>query len=186
MGHRKLLAGVAIAAALGAGMTIGLFLGVPAISGAQATSPTSSPVPPGKGPRRVFGLQNPMSFGIVAKDLGMSTADLKKALVGGQSIAALARSKNVDPQKIVNDLVAGASSRIDAAVKAGKLNGTQAANLKSKLTAAVGAFVNGTGKGPGGFGRGPGGPFRLHGPGFPGPPGMRGRGPTATATPASV
>src|SRR5713101_3086959 len=35
MSHRKLLAGVAVIAALGAGATIGLFLGVPTLSGAQ-------------------------------------------------------------------------------------------------------------------------------------------------------
>ena len=42
MSHRKLLAGVAVIAALGAGATIGAFLGVPTLSGAQTP-------PPGRG-----------------------------------------------------------------------------------------------------------------------------------------
>src|SRR5437879_1654281 len=98
MSHRKLLAGLAVIAALGAGATIGLFLGVPTLSGAQPPTPDSSASPaPGKGPiGPVFGLRGGVSLGIVAKDLNMGAADLKKALQGGQSIAALAKSKNVD------------------------------------------------------------------------------------------
>ena len=42
MSHRKLLAGLAVVAALGAGATIGLFLGVPTLSGAQTPTPFST------------------------------------------------------------------------------------------------------------------------------------------------
>src|SRR2546427_6985395 len=115
MSHRKLLAGVAVIAALGAGAPIGLVLGVPTLSGAQ-TSPAPGPVPVGPG----FGLRAGVSLGVAAKDLNMTVADLKKALQGGQSIAALARSKNVDPQTIINDLVTDATTRVDAAVSSGK------------------------------------------------------------------
>ena len=52
MSHRKLLAGVAMVAALGAGATVGLFLGVPGLSGAQTPTPSSSASPsPGGGHR---------------------------------------------------------------------------------------------------------------------------------------
>ena len=190
MSHRKLLAGVAIIAALGAGATIGLFLGVPTLSGAQPPAPDSSASPaPGKGPiGPVFGLRGGVSLGIVAKDLNMGAADLKKALQGGQSIAALAKSKNVDPQTIINDLVTDASTRIDAAVSSGKITAAQATKMKANLTTALTAFVNGTLKAPmgiGGFRHGFPGPFPgpLSGPGGPG---KGGPWPTATATPASV
>jgi hypothetical protein len=163
MSHRKLLAGVAVIAALGAGATIGAFLGVPTLSGAQTPTPTSSASPkPGKGP--------------FAPGLGLRTA-----LQGGQSIAALAKSKNVDPQKIINDLVADATTRIDAAVSSGKITAAQGTKIKANLTTAIGAFVNGTLKGMGGFRHGFRGPF----PG-PGGPGKGGHRPTATATPASI
>src|SRR5437773_1785644 len=146
MSHRKLLAGVAVIAALGAGATIGLFLGVPTLSGAQTPTPTSSVSPmPGKGPFAPgFGLRGGVSLEVVAKDLNMTAADVKKALQGGQSIAALARSKNVDPQTIINDLVTGAKTRIDAAVSSGKITAAQATKMKANLTAAITAFVNGT------------------------------------------
>ena len=172
MSHRKLLAGVAVIAALGAGVTIGALLGVPTLSGAQTPTPNPSAAPvPGKGPFAPgFGLRGGASLQVVAKDLNMTPADLKTALAGGQSIAALARSKNVDPQKIINDLVADATTRIDAAVSSGKITAAQATKMKANLTTAIGAFVNGTLKGMGGFRHGFGGPF-------PGPraPGEGGR-----------
>jgi hypothetical protein len=121
------------------------------------------------------------SLQVVAKDLNMTAADLKTALQGGQSIAALAKSKNVDPQKIINDLVTDATTRIDAAVSSGKITAAQAATMKANLTTGITAFVNGTLKGMGGFRHGFGGPF----PGRKGP-GEGGQRPTATATPASI
>jgi len=183
MSHRKLLAGVAVIAALGAGATIGAFLGVPTLSGAQTPPPNPSAAPvPGKGPFAPgFGLRAGASLQVVAKDLNMTPADLKTALQGGQSIAALAKSKNVDPQKIINDLVTDATTRIDAAASSGKITAAQATKMKANLTTAIGAFVNGALKGMGGFRRGFGGPF----PG-PGGPGKGGHRPTATATPASI
>ena len=183
MSHRKLLAGVAVIAALGAGATIGLFLGVPGLSGAQTPAPNSSVAPvPRMGPFAPgLGLRGGVSLQTVAKDLNMSAADLKKALQGGQSIAALAKSKNVDPQKIINDLVTDATTRIDAAASSGKITAAQATKMKANLTTAIGAFVNEPFKGMGGFNH------VFRGP-FPGPrgPGKGGQRPTATATPASI
>jgi hypothetical protein len=181
MSHRKLLAGVALIAALGAGATVGLFLGVPGLSGAQTPTPTSSASPaPGGGHREpAFGLKGGASLQIAAKDLNMTPAELKTALQG-QSIAALAKSKNVDPQKIVNDLVADATTRIDAAVSSGKFTSDQATKMKAGLAARITAFVNGTGAGRGHGFREPSG-----GPKGPGGGGWAHR-PTSTATPASI
>ena len=182
MSHRRLLAGVAVFAALGAGATAGAFLGVPGLVSAQTPTPSASSTP-APGPRgfvhRPFGggfIGGPgASLDVVAKDLNMTVADLKKALMGGQSIAALAKSKNVDVQKIINDLAADATTRIDAAASSGKITADQATEIKANLTARITAFVNGT---AGKFGHGFPGPF--HGPGD------RGKVPTSAATPASI
>src|SRR5437879_1144086 len=136
--RRKLLAGVALVAALGAGAVVGIFLGLPGLSSAQTPSPPGAP-----GPR--LGIRPGPSLQVVAKDLGMQPADVKSALAGGQSIAALAKSHNVDPQKIINDLVADATSRIDGAVSSGKITAAMADKIKAGLTNAVTAFVNATG-----------------------------------------
>src|ERR1700716_2867456 len=132
MSHRKLLAGVALIAALGAGATVGLFLGVPGLSGAQTSTPTSSASRgPGGGHRAPgFGLKGGASLEVAAKDLNMTAAELRTALQS-QSIAAVAKSKNVDVQKIVNDLVADATTRIEAAVSSGKITSDQATKMKS-------------------------------------------------------
>jgi hypothetical protein len=182
MSHRKLLAGVALIATLGAGATVGLFLGVPGLSGAQTPTPTSSASPaPGGGHRGPgFGLKGGASLQVAAKDLNMTPAELTTALRGGQSIAALAKSKNVDPQKIVNDLVADATTRIDAAASSGKITSDQATKMKAGLAARITAFVNGTGAGRGhGFREPSGGPKGPGGGGW-------GHRPTSTATPASI
>src|SRR5256885_636588 len=89
MSHRKLLAGVAVAAAPGAGATTGAIFGVPTLSAAQTPSPnaTAAPEPPrGPGAPGLI-LRGEPSLDVVAKDLNMSAADLKTALQGGQSIA---------------------------------------------------------------------------------------------------
>jgi len=181
MSHRKLLAGVALIAALGAGATVGLFLGVPGLSGAQTPAPTSSASPaPGGGHRGPgLGLKGGASLQVAAKDLDMTPAELKTALQG-QSIAALAKSKNVDPQKIINDLVADATTRIDAAASSGKITPDQATKMKASLATRITAFVDGTGAGRGHGFRDPFG--GRSGPGG----GGWGHEPTSTATPASI
>jgi ribosomal protein S20 len=151
MKHQKLIAGVAVAAALGAGATAGLFLGVPGLSSAQTPTPSSSAspspgMPPGSQHRGAFGGTGikGASFAIVAKDLTMAPADLKTALRSGQSIAALAKARNVDVQKIINDLVADATTRIDAAASSARITSDQAAKMKANLSTRIPAFVNGT------------------------------------------
>jgi hypothetical protein len=107
----------------------------------------------------------------VAKSIGISTDDLKTELQGGKSIADVAKAHNVDPQKVINDLVASASAKIDAAVQSGKLKSDMADKLKSHLSDSITKLVNGQFKGHLPFG--PGG---RKGPGAPGP----GNGPDAS------
>ena len=146
---QRTLAAVAVAAALGAGAVAGAFLGVPGLSGAQTPSPSASASPsPGPGGHRVrppgFGFRAP-SLQAAATALNMSVADLKTALQSGQSLAGIAKSKNVDVQKVIGALVADATSRIDAAVSSGRITAAQAATMKSNLTSRITALVNRSG-----------------------------------------
>ena len=106
----------------------------------------------------------------VAKALGISTADLKTELAKGQTIAQIAKAKNVDLNKVVDALVADASARIDEAVKAGHITKAQADKLKGDLkTRITDAVNNGFPKGAKGGRSG----FRGH-EGFPDPaPGLK-------------
>ncbi len=124
----------------------------------------------GLGPLGLLGGANSV-FGAAAKDLGITTQQLMTDIRNGQSISDIAKSKNVDINKVIADMVTAGQNQINAAVKAGKLSSDQAAkasaNLKARITKLVDAKFSGMGKGGAGFGPGFGG--RAHG-GWGGPP----------------
>jgi hypothetical protein len=131
---------------------------------------------PGLGGGMAFGFVGELrgSIDALAKSLGISTEDLMKDIAGGQTIADIAKSKNVDVNTIIDSVVADATSKIDAAVKDGHLTQEQADKIESNLKDMVTKFVN-DGFKFGGFGRGkfghggfPGGHDGM--PGFPGDP----------------
>jgi hypothetical protein len=128
--------------------------------------PPSFPDFPGglKGPGFGFGLRGGVGddkLGAAAKALGITTDELMQDLRNGQSIADVAKAKNVDVNKIVDALVSDAQSSIDAAVKDGHLSNDEATKLKADLKTRITDLVNNT---PpmgerhfGGRGLGPGG-----------------------------
>lgn len=58
---------------------------------------------------------------VAATALGMTVDELRVALDSGQTIAAVATGKGIDPETVVSALVAEAKSRVDAKVAAGGL-----------------------------------------------------------------
>ena len=118
-----------------------------------------------------FGRLAGVALGSVAKALGITTQELQSDLAKGQTIAQIAKSKNLDVNTIINTLVGDANTKIDQAVKAGHLQQAMADKLKAAAKTAITNFVNnGLPKGPhGGFGfpgrKGMGGPM----PGSPPP-----------------
>lgn len=78
-----------------------------------------------------------------ATALGVSESDLRQALANGQTVADVAKSKNVDVQKVIDAVVADANKRIDQAVADGRLTQDQANQRKSEVTQRVTDFVNG-------------------------------------------
>jgi len=100
-----------------------------------------------------------------AKALGMTADELRTALQGGKSLADVAKSKGVDPAKVVDALVAELKAHLDAEVKSGEHTQAQADEILAQAKTRIEAFVNGTAPagGPDGFGFGGG-----HGHGGPG------------------
>lgn len=100
---------------------------------------------------------------VAADTIGISEADLVTALRSGDTIAEVAQANGVEPQAVIDALVAKATERIDAAVAAGDLDATRAEELKSDLTDRITQRVNEggpLGDGPmGGPGHHRGGPF---------------------------
>ncbi|MBI2706477.1 MAG: hypothetical protein HYX32_14485 [Actinobacteria bacterium] len=79
----------------------------------------------------------------VAAVLGITPDQLREERRGGKSIAEVAQNRGIDPQKVIDDLVAKASQRVDEAVAAGDLPADRAAKIKSKLPEIITRIVNG-------------------------------------------
>jgi hypothetical protein len=150
------------------------------------------PPRPMGGDRR--GAAGPIGFGldVVAKALGITTADVKTALQGGQSLGDLAVSKGKTAQDVIDAIVAAATTKVTAQVTAGDLTQAEADKILAEVTARAGDFVNmklpaglpGFG-GPGMGGRGFGGPGKGRGPGQPDNDGAGANAPAVT-TPTTV
>ena len=94
-----------------------------------------------------------------AKALGMTEADVTTALQGGQTLAQLAATKNVDVQTLIDAMVAAEKAEIQAKVDAGTITQAQADQQIADLTQHETDEVNGVMGGPGGHhGHGPGDP----------------------------
>jgi len=105
----------------------------------------------GRGPGVAFGKGEKLDA--AAKALGMTTDDLRSALQGGKSIADVAKSKNIDVNKVIDAMVADAQAKIDQAKTNGKLTQQQAdrltSTLKDRITQLVNGHFPGAGQGPG-------------------------------------
>ena len=104
-----------------------------------------------------------------AKALGISETELLTALRSGKSLAAVAKEKGVDVQKVIDALVAEAKQRLADAVKNGRLTQAQADQRLKDLTARITERVNSTAPARPGFGRGGGHGRWGGGPAAPAP-----------------
>ncbi len=82
--------------------------------------------------------------GIAAKTIGIEPSALVEAVKGGQSIADVAKSHDVEPQAVIAAVVSAANTRIDAAVTAGKIQADRATQIKERLSERVTKLVNAT------------------------------------------
>jgi len=172
------------AAGLAAGLALGGYGIASATSGGSTPATTTTPAattpsygvgtPPAAG-RPFLGFRRfrgqPPELAAAAKALDMSPSALVTQLRSGKSIADVAKAKGVDPQTVIDAIVADVKARLADRVKAGDITQAQADAFAADLTTHVTALVNGTAPagGPGPLwhdGPGPGGPL---GPGPFGP-----------------
>lgn len=104
---------------------------------------------PGKGHGHGFA-----KLDVAAKVLGMTVEDLRSALGGGKSLAAVAQEKGIDVAKVVDALVAEFKAHLDQEVASGIHTRAEADQKLADARARLEAFVNGTAPagGPGKFG----------------------------------
>ncbi len=106
---------------------------------AFAQGPTATPPAGGLG-LHLGGPQNSL-VSIAAETLKMSVTDLVAQLNQGTTLAEIAKSKNVDPQKIVDAMVANRTAALKAAVDAKRITQAQMdaelALMKTNITAQI-------------------------------------------------
>ena len=81
---------------------------------------------------------------VVATILGLTNAQIQDLRHDGLSLAQIAVKQGVDPQKLVDALVAQWSGRIDYRVSTGALTAAEAATLKSQLAVRAKDMVDQT------------------------------------------
>jgi hypothetical protein len=91
------------------------------------------------------GVHDLMQAGLdsAAKALGITPDQVRQGLMSGKSLATMAKEKGVATSTVVDALVAEADTRIDQAVKDGKLTADQATRFKAGAKDRITAFVNG-------------------------------------------
>jgi hypothetical protein len=173
---KKLLAPIA-------GATLFLVLAAGAVSAASPAPATpAAPAP----------IAAPTTTGTVAAILGLTDAQVMALRQQGLSLAQIASRQNVDPQKLIDTLVARWSVRIDARLAVGAITADLAKTLQANLAVQAKAMVNQTtlgGMRGAAVGAGPNGTMRGAGMGANGMAGagrggmMRGAGAAAGACP---
>jgi hypothetical protein len=138
------------------------------LAGLQAARPAK-----GMGKARGFG-----KLDAAASALGMTGDELRTALQGGQSLAAVAQAKGVDVAKVVDALVAQMKAHLDQRVASGKHTQAEADQMLADARARIQAFVNGEAPA--------GGPGLGFGPGGHGHRGPKGGAPANGTTPSSA
>lgn len=109
------------------------------------------------GSRGGFGVYAGAPLNTIATSLNMTVAELVTELREGKSVADVAAAKGVALDAVINAIVAEQTTRLNAAVTAGRITQEQAdtaiANLKENLPELLalkgGAFGFGFGRGPG-------------------------------------
>ncbi len=113
----------------------------------------------GKGGRHMVG-----KLDGAASVLGMTAEELRTALEGGKSLAAIAQEKGIDAAKVVDALVAQFKTHLDEHVASGKNTQAEADQMLADARTRIEAFVNGTAPAGGpGFGFGPKGGRHFRG-----------------------
>ena len=82
-----------------------------------------------------------VSLETAATTIGISEDDLRTALEDGQTLAEVATANGVEPQAVIDALVAEATTRLDEAVADGRIEQADAderlADLTERITTAV-------------------------------------------------
>ncbi|MEM7538532.1 MAG: serine protease [Chloroflexota bacterium] len=81
---------------------------------------------------------------VAADTIGVTVESLREAQANGQSIADVATANGVDPQAVIDAIVAAETALIDGWVESGEVTEEEAAEWKAELPQYVSDYVNNT------------------------------------------
>jgi polyhydroxyalkanoate synthesis regulator phasin len=120
---------------------------IDALKTARSEAKANQPARPNVGPQaapRVRVLQGMLD--VSAKTIGVTPAELRTAVQGGQSVADVATAHSVAPADVVKAIVDGGNAKIDQLVTAGTITDTQGTTMKGRLPELADRFVNHAGQ----------------------------------------
>ena len=79
---------------------------------------------------------------VAAKAIGVEPKELGASLRDGKSVADVARANDVEPQVVIDAVVAAGTKKVDEAVANGKLDETRATTIRDRLPDRVTHLVN--------------------------------------------
>jgi hypothetical protein len=91
---------------------------------------------------RIRALIRKGAVAVITQTIGIDRKTFRTDLLAGQTIAQIATANNVDPQTVITALVTAATTKLNAAVTAGKIKAARAAKIEAKLPAKVAQLVN--------------------------------------------
>jgi hypothetical protein len=80
---------------------------------------------------------------VASTAIGITEAELREALAGGQTIAEVAEANGVSAQTVIDALVTAVNAKVDEAVAAGNLTEDEAAEIKANAVERATNIVNG-------------------------------------------
>lgn len=105
------------------GLAIGLAVGGYSVAGAASGGSTTTTPAPGATPSAPRVKMARPGLAAAAKAIGISVSDLQSQLAAGKTIAAVATAHGVDPQKVIDAMVADAQSGLRQRIT-DEVNGT--------------------------------------------------------------
>jgi len=87
-----------------------------------------------------------IAAGAAAETIGVSLDELRDAVRSGQSAAALAESKGVDPDAVEQAVAAALTDAVDQAVADGRIADARAAKIRERIPGVAERLVNGVPK----------------------------------------
>ena len=145
MRFTKTIASASVAAVLGLG---GISVAGATSSGSAKPSTAAATAPAGTKPaakKPLAEVRRRIRRGaatIVSTTIGITPAELVKELRAGKTIATIATDHGVQPQVVITALETAATTKIQAALTAGKITSARAAKLQARFDRLIPKLVN--------------------------------------------